>query len=140
MQKKAIKLLHLHKSKFLKYILIGLSSVGVNNIFLFILVKVFELSNLNSVIIAWLISVVFNYIATNLITFQTKMSKIQFIKYLLLLSFNLFVVKTVTTILLSTNLNIFFINLVVTGVIVPYTYLVYNYYIFKPKSKIQTAD
>jgi len=140
MQKKAIKLIHLHKSRFLKYILIGLSSVGVNNIFLFIIVKVYKLPELNSVIIAWLISIVFNYIATNFITFQTKMSKIQFIKYLLLLSFNLFVVKSVTTILLSTNLDIFVINLVVTGVIVPYTYLIYNYYIFKPNPKVQITD
>jgi len=68
------------------------------------------------------------------------MSKIQFIKYLLLLSFNLFVVKSVTTILLSTNLDIFVINLVVTGVIVPYTYLIYNYYIFKPNPKVQITD
>ena len=140
MQKKAIKLIHLHKSRFLRYILIGLSSVGVNNIFLFIIVKVYKLPELNSVIIAWLISIVFNYIATNFITFQTKMSKIQFIKYLLLLSFNLFVVKSVTTILLSTNLDIFVINLVVTGVIVPYTYLIYNYYIFKPNPKVQITD
>ncbi len=136
MQKKAIKLFHLHKSKFLKYIFIGLASVGVNNIFLFILVKIYKLPSLNSVIIAWLLSVIFNYIATNLFTFQTKMSKIQLIKYLLLLSFNLFVVKTITTILLNTNLDIFFINLLVTGVIVPYTYLIYNYYIFKPKPEI----
>ncbi len=140
MQKKAIKLFHLHKSKFLKYILIGFASVGVNNIFLFILVKLYELPDLNSVIIAWLLSVVFNYIATNFITFQTKMSKVQLLKYLLLLSFNLFVVKTVTTILLTTNLDIFFINLIVTGVIVPYTYLVYNYYIFKPKPKNINLD
>ncbi len=135
MQKKAIKLFHLHKTKFLKYIFIGFASVGVNNIFLFILVKLFKLQDLNSVIIAWLISVVFNYVATNIFTFQTKMSKIQFIKYLILLLFNLFIVKTATTFLLNTSLNIFFVNLFVTGFIVPYTFFIYNYYIFKPKSK-----
>jgi len=140
MQKKAIKIFHLHKTKLTKYLLTGFASVAINYIFLFILLKITKLPELNSVLIAWLISVVFNYITTSLFTFRAKMSKIQLIKYLLLLSFNLFIVKTITTILLNTSLDIFFINLIVTGAIIPYTYLIYNKYIFNPVQKLKTKS
>ncbi len=131
MQEKAKKIFDEHKSTFGKYLITGTATVIINNLSLAIILLLTDLEELYSVILAAVITIIFGFIVNSLITFKSKMKVFNFIKYLILATVNVIIIKFTTVYFLSLGINVFIITLLNTGVVVPINYLAFKYLVFK---------
>lgn len=123
---------------FVRYLIVGFSSFGLDFLIFNTLIFVFSVAPLSANVISLLISLVFNFLASNYWTFKAggKKKKQKLFRYVSIASFN----YVMNNAILGFLLYVVFLNpvpakIVVTGLQVSWTFLVYKLWVFKTPEK-----
>lgn len=120
------------KYSFFRYGLVGVLSVVIDFLVLFICFNMIKFEQNTSISIAFTISTVFNFNMHRNFTFKNKSAfKIQLIKYLLLISLSYFITILSIHYLVTIGFNLYFSKLLAICFVYLYGYIFSRFFVFK---------
>lgn len=118
---------------FFRYGIIGILSVCVDFLFLFIFFDIFNFPQSLAVSIGFIISAIFNFLMHKNYTFKTNSNNIinEIVKYILLITVSYFITLFLIIYLVDIGLNLYFSKLCTICIVYIYGYVFGKYFVFK---------
>jgi len=122
----------MYKNSFIRYGLVGILSVLVDYLLLYILFLLMNVSQNIAISLAFWGSSIFNFLMHRIYTFKKRDSKVffQLLKYILLISISYFITIFFINIFVNYGLNIFFAKFITVCIVYIYGYIFGKFFIF----------
>lgn len=117
---------------FFRYGLVGVLSVVIDFLVLFICFNILKFEQNTAISIAFILSTIFNFIMHRNFTFKKKIAlKIQLIRYLLLILLSYFITILSIHYLVNIGFNLYFSKLLAVCFVYLYGYIFSRFFVFK---------
>ena len=129
---------HWLTENFIRYLVIGLSTFVMQLLFLFLLTKFTQLSEVAANFISTLLCLAFNFVMSNYWTFKSgsKNQSTKIGKYFVVATWN-YIFDTVLAfpfLSVTVKLNAYLAKVLITGLIVLWNFFIYKFWVFKTKT------